>query len=72
MTKAPSDNELSDLDVQRFTPEQIATIGAEVYLLLPLGMGRSRLASYVARRLRVPMTVRNWNTVNSLLALATA
>jgi uncharacterized protein (DUF1697 family) len=72
MTKAPPDDELAKLDVQRFAPEQVVVIGAEAYLLLPLGMGRSKLASYLDRRLRVPMTVRTWNTVNSLLALATA
>ena len=40
--------------------------GSEAYLSLPLGMGRSKLASYVDRRWRTPMTVRNWKTVNSL------
>ena len=41
-----------------------------MYLCLPLGMGNSKLASYVARRIGASMTVRNWNTVTTLAELA--
>jgi uncharacterized protein (DUF1697 family) len=37
-----------------------------VYLLLPHGVGRSKLAAGVGRALGTPMTARNWRTVTAL------
>jgi uncharacterized protein (DUF1697 family) len=70
MVQALSEAELAALDLGRFAPERIAAVGAEVYLCLPLGMGNSKLASHVARRIGASMTVRNWNTVTTLAELA--
>jgi uncharacterized protein (DUF1697 family) len=33
-------------------------------------MGRTKLPDYVLRRLKVPTTLRNWNTVTKLADLA--
>ena len=43
--------------------------GREVYLMFSRGVRNSKLASNL-HQLRVPATVRNWKTVNKLLALA--
>jgi uncharacterized protein (DUF1697 family) len=64
--------ELAALDVERFAPERIAAFGTEMYFYLPEGMGNSKLASYVSRRLGGSMTIRNWNTVTTLAELSGA
>ncbi|MDR3686108.1 MAG: DUF1697 domain-containing protein [Coriobacteriia bacterium] len=40
-----------------------------VYLLLPHGVGRSKLATGIGRVLNTPMTSRNWRTVTALAAM---
>jgi uncharacterized protein (DUF1697 family) len=50
-----------------FEPEAFATSGAHVYLSLPDGLGRSKLAPVVSRKLAKSVTTtRNWNTVTAL------
>jgi uncharacterized protein (DUF1697 family) len=72
MVEAISEEAVAALDVDRFAPERIAAAGTEMYFSLPEGMGNSKLASYVSRRLGPSMTVRNWNTVTTLAELAAA
>lgn len=50
-------------------PEAFTRSGLDVYLYLPGGMGRSKLGLAVDR-LEVPVTVRNWRTVEKLADLA--
>ena len=57
------------LDADGYLPERLALGDRVVYLHLPAGMGRSRLAIDLGR-LDVELTVRNWRTVTSLIALA--
>jgi uncharacterized protein (DUF1697 family) len=72
MAASLSEAELAALDVGRFAPERIVASGTEMYFHLPGGMGNSKLASYVNRRLGGSMTVRNWNTVTTLAELSAA
>ena len=52
-------------------PEAATVVGREVYLLLPDGIGRSKLPGAVARRLGgASTTVRNWRTVTTLRDMA--
>lgn len=54
-----------------FEPEQWAVSGRQTYLLLPGGIGRSKLAAALARgRGGAESTVRNWRTVTRLAELA--
>lgn len=39
------------------------------YLFAPDGIGRSKLAANVEKYMGVPVTARNWNTVNKLLTM---
>jgi uncharacterized protein (DUF1697 family) len=48
------------LDVESFAPEELTVHGTEVYLHLPGGQGRSKLAA---------ATTRNWRTVEALAAM---
>jgi uncharacterized protein (DUF1697 family) len=65
----PGAKALDGIDLTKFEPEELTIKGRDVYLHLPNGMGRSELAK-VLPRLKVPMTVRNWNTVLKLQELA--
>ena len=70
MAQKPAAPVVKTLDVARFQPDELAIRGRELYLHLPNGMGRSKLPAYVDRQLKIPTTVRNWNTVAKLLELA--
>jgi uncharacterized protein (DUF1697 family) len=70
MVEAISAAAMDALDLARFAPERVAASGTELYFCLPAGMGNSKLASYVARKVTGVMTVRNWNTVATLAELA--
>jgi uncharacterized protein (DUF1697 family) len=45
--------------------------GREIYLHCPNGYGRTRLTNvFFERKLDMPVTTRNWNTVNALYRIA--
>lgn len=53
-----------------FEPDSLVVRDAEIYLHLPDGLGRSKLAETLARHeLGRAGTVRNWKTVNAVAAL---
>ncbi len=68
---APASPAIGAFDASAFAPEAMVVSGSEVYLHLPDGMGRSKLAVAVNRLPDVAAgTARNWNTVRQLAALA--
>lgn len=60
------------IDLDTFAPETFTVNGREVYLHLPNGMGRSKLAVELGKgaRARPVGTSRNWNTVHKLADLS--
>ncbi len=71
LSDAPSDPDVFAVDAERYAPEQVVAGDRVLYLHLPDGIGRSKLAADLARRRTdVAMTVRNWRTVDRLLDLA--
>jgi uncharacterized protein (DUF1697 family) len=70
MTQKPPAAVVAKLDAERFRPEEFALRGQEIYLHLPNGMARTKLPGYLDRQLKIPTTIRNWNTVTKLLELA--
>jgi uncharacterized protein (DUF1697 family) len=52
-----------------FAPETVHVADRELYLDLPNGFGRAKLPLFLGRRLKVPATMRNWNTVTRLAEL---
>ena len=61
----------SAVDPDEFAPERFAVCGREVYLYLPNGMGRSKLAVALSKgKATLDGTTRNWRTVTKLLDLA--
>jgi uncharacterized protein (DUF1697 family) len=68
---APVDRgQIAAIDHAAFAPEELVAGECELYLYFPDGMGRSKLAPILARDVFGPATVRNWNTITKLLALA--
>ncbi len=62
---------IADLDVDRFAPERVVAVGRELHLHLPGGIGRSPLATALARSgPEVEATTRNWRTVTTLADMA--
>ncbi len=66
VTFGPTDGVLPDLDLDLFAPEGLIVHGREVYLDLPFGQGRSRLAAALAKFDDGLSTSRNWRTVLAL------
>jgi uncharacterized protein (DUF1697 family) len=69
MATKPTGAAVKKIDAAPFEPEEVAVRGGEVYFHLPSGMGRAKLPLYVGRQLKIPTTVRNWNTVTKLASL---
>ena len=72
MASKPPASVLGAIEGEPFLPDEFAVVGSELYLHLPDGMGHTKLPDYLVRRLKVPTTVRNWNTVMKLVELARA
>jgi len=61
------------IDPDDFAPEQFEVRGKQVYLYLPNGIGRSKLAQALSRgAAKTAGTTRNWRTVTKLLDLVRA
>lgn len=63
---APASRALASINGRSYLPEQARAVGKELYLHLPNGVGRSKLAVAVSQQ----GTVRSWKTVSKLLELA--
>ena len=62
---------LAGLDVAAFAPEACAAVGRDIHLHLPGGIGRSALATALARRPSSAVaTTRNRKTLLAVVALA--
>ena len=63
------------IDARAFAPERCVSVGRELYLYLPDGMGRSKLAAAILAKpkaIGAAATARNWRTVLKLHELASA
>ena len=68
----PKAADVAAIDQAAFAPDELTARGREIYLCLPNGAGRSKLAGVLERKIKVPATARNWRTVTTLLELAEA
>jgi uncharacterized protein (DUF1697 family) len=72
LRERPPAEGIAKLEPERFPNEKFAVVGREMYVLYDDGMGNSKFTpAYYERRLNVPGTGRNWNTVTKVLALMT-
>jgi uncharacterized protein (DUF1697 family) len=70
MREPPESKAVAACDGASFLPEQFEFVGSELYLFLPNGMARTKLPTYLDRQIKIPTTVRNWNTVRALVELS--
>jgi len=63
---------LTGIDLPSYAPEEAAAVGKELYLFLPGGVGRSKLATDLAKNKAAMGTTRSWRTVTKLLEMADA
>ncbi len=67
----PSEARIAAVDPGRSPPDRMVTGAPELLLVLPNGVGKSKLTSaYLDRTLGTVTTIRNWRTVTSLSDLA--
>lgn len=66
----PAKAKLKPLEEIRSPTERFALIGSVFYLHAPDGVGRSKLAANVERKLGVTATSRNWKTVCKVLEMS--
>lgn len=70
LAAAPPADALAALEAAKLAPEAWELVGRELYLYLPNGMGRSKLAAALARsKAFATATARNWRTVLQLRAM---
>ena len=60
------------LDLDVYAPEEAIASGKDLYLFLPGGVGRSKLAGDLAKSKAAVGTMRNWRTIAKLLEMAEA
>ena len=64
--RAPA-SAIKSLDPDKWIPDKFEVRGSEIYLFLPNGMGKSKMSiAFFEKKLGIPSTARNWNTVNKL------
>ena len=66
----PANPDLKALQEIKLKTEEFKLIKKIFYIYAPDGIGKSKLASIVEKKLGVPATGRNWNTVSKLVEMA--
>ena len=68
--KELSSGSLNDLKISQFKPDEAAIDGARIYIKYSVGAGKTRLdQKYIEKKLNTVATIRNWNTVSTLLEM---
>jgi uncharacterized protein (DUF1697 family) len=63
---------LEDFHLTGVDGDEFPVQGREIYLRCPNGYGRTRLTNvFFEKKLNMPATTRNWNTVSALYRIAT-
>jgi uncharacterized protein (DUF1697 family) len=67
----PKANDVKAVQAAIVGPEIVRADGRHLYIVYPVGIGKSRLTNVVIeKKLGIRGTARNWNTVLKLAALA--
>ncbi len=70
LTTHPDDAAQENLRTSYGGPEEFFFIGQELHIYYPDGIGRSKFSgSFIEKKLKMPGTARNWNTVLKLQEL---
>jgi len=61
---------LNDLKISNFKPDEAAIDGNRIYIKYAIGAGKTNLdQKYIEKKLNAVATIRNWNTITSLLEM---
>lgn len=61
---------VNDLKISQFKPDEAYIDGAKIFIKYAIGAGKTRLdQKYIEKKLNLTATIRNWNTVSTLLQL---
>ena len=70
ISKELSNGALNDLKISQFKPDEAAIDQSRIYIKYAVGAGKTRLdQKYIEKKLNVVATIRNWNTVTTLLEM---
>ncbi len=72
MAASPQEPDLKQVERLKADSESFHLTSEVFYLWAPDGVGRSELAAKVESCLGVPVTARNWNTVNKIMQMMAA
>ena len=68
LSKEMQGSAINDLKISQFKPDEAAIDKSRIYIKYAVGAGKTRLdQKYIEKKLNVVATVRNWNTVTTLL-----
>lgn len=61
---------INDLKISNFKPDEAIIDGARIYIKYAVGAGKTKLdQKYIEKKLNAVATIRNWNTVTTLLTM---
>lgn len=61
---------LSDLKISNFKPDEAAIDGNRIFIKYAIGAGKTNLdQKYIEKKLNAVATIRNWNTITTLLEM---
>ena len=69
LDSVPEEPDLDSLKAIKFKTEKYELINKVFYLYAPDGIGRSKLVAKVEKAMGVPVTARNWNTVEKIISM---
>lgn len=70
ISKELTSQALNDLRISQFKPDEASVDNARIYIKYDVGAGKTRLdQKYIEKKLNVVATIRNWNTVTTLLEM---
>ena len=68
--KELSSGSLNDLRISQFKPDEATIDSSRIYIKYAVGAGKTRLdQKYIEKKLNTVATIRNWNTVTTLLEM---
>ena len=60
----------NDLKISQFKPDEASVDGNKIYIKYAVSAGKTRLdQKYIEKKLKLTATIRNWNTVTTLLTM---
>lgn len=70
LSKELQGSAINDLKISQFKPDEAAIDKSRIYIKYAVGAGKARLdQKYIEKKLNVVATIRNWNTVTTLLEM---